>query len=57
LKRLTLEQRICQFWVQYENVSVVECEFHVVFCCNFYTLMSSTNEETIYKPLYRLKNY
>ena len=53
------------------SVSVVECEFHVFFCCkrfdgimnsylfnwysydrnlpNFYTIMSSTNEETIYK--------
>jgi len=53
------------------SVSVVECEFHVFFCCkrfdgirnsylfncrysydrnlpNFYTIMSSTNEETIY---------
>ena len=69
--KIPFEQRICQFCFQNENVSVVECEFHVFFCCkrfdgirnsylfnwysydrnlpNFYTIMSSTNEETIYK--------
>ena len=69
--KIPFKQRICQFCFQNENVSVVECEFHVFFCCkrfdgirnsylfnwysydrnlpNFYTIMSSTNEETIYK--------
>ena len=66
--KIPFEQRICQFCFQNDNVSVVECVFHMFFCCkrfdgirnsylfnwylydrNFYTLMSSTNEETIYK--------
>ena len=31
--KIPFEQRICQFCFQNDNVSVVECEFHVFFCC------------------------
>jgi len=30
--KIPFEQRIYQFCFQNENVSVVECEFHVFFC-------------------------
>lgn len=70
-QNIPLQERICNFCSENRNMSVLDCEFHVLFHCgrfdnirtqflenwytndktlvNFYTLLSSTNQETIYR--------